>query len=52
MGTMQSLEHALRGLDKAVEDEQANLARAEKTLADFQEQLGRWFEHEARLIRR
>jgi hypothetical protein len=49
LGTMQSLEHALRGLDKAMEEERANLARAEKTLADFQEQLGRRFEHEARL---
>jgi N12 class adenine-specific DNA methylase len=49
LGTMQSLEHALRGLDKAMEEERANLARAEKTLGDFQEQLGKRFEHEGRL---
>jgi N12 class adenine-specific DNA methylase len=49
LGTMQSLEHALRGLDRAMEEERANLARAEKTLGDFQEQLGKRFEHEARL---
>jgi len=49
VGTMQSLEHALRGLDKALEDEQAGLARAEKTLAELREQSGKRFEHEARL---
>jgi N12 class adenine-specific DNA methylase len=49
LGTMQSIEHTLRGLDKALEEERANLARAEKSLADYQEQLGKGFEHEARL---
>lgn len=49
VGTVQSIEHALRALDKSLDDEQARLARAQKMLADFDEQLGRPFEHEARL---
>jgi Rad3-related DNA helicase len=44
---MQSIEYALRSLDKAVADEQERAARAEKMLGDFQEQAGRLFEHEA-----
>ena len=46
---MQSIEYALRGLDKAVADEQERTARPEKMLGDFQEQAGKPFEHEARL---
>jgi len=49
VGTMQSIEYALRSLDKAAVDEQERTARAEKMLGDFQEQAGRPFEHEARL---
>ena len=49
LGTMQSIEYALRGLDKAVMEERDRLARDEKMLADFQEQAGRPFEYEARL---
>jgi hypothetical protein len=49
VGTMQSIEYALRGLDKAVGDEQERTARAEKMLGDFREQAGKPFEHEARL---
>jgi hypothetical protein len=49
VGTMQSIEYALRSLDRAVEDEQERTARAEKMLGDFQEQAGRPYEHEARL---
>jgi N12 class adenine-specific DNA methylase len=49
VGTMQSIEHALRSLDKAAEDERERAARAEKMLADFEEQAGRPYEHEARL---
>jgi len=49
VGTMQSIEYALRGLDKAVADEQERTARAEKMLGDFQEQAGRPFEHEVKL---
>lgn len=46
---MQSIEHALRSLDKAAIDERDRAARAEKMLADFEEQAGRPYEHEARL---
>jgi hypothetical protein len=49
VGTMQSIEYALRGLDKAVADERERTARAEKMLGDFQEQAGRPFEHEVKL---
>jgi N12 class adenine-specific DNA methylase len=49
VGTMQSIEYALRGLDKAASDEQERTAGAEKMLGDFQEQAGRPFEHEAKL---
>jgi hypothetical protein len=46
---MQSIEHALRALDKTMADERERTARAEKMLGDFQEQAGKAFEHEARL---
>jgi N12 class adenine-specific DNA methylase len=49
VGTMQSIEYALRGLNKAAAEEREQAARAEKMLADFQEQAGRPFEHEGRL---
>jgi N12 class adenine-specific DNA methylase len=49
VGSMQSIEYALRSLDKTVADEQERAARAEKMLGDFQEQAGRPYEHEARL---
>jgi hypothetical protein len=49
IGTMQSIEHALRSLDKAATDERERAARAEKMLADFEEQAGRPYEHEVRL---
>ncbi len=49
VGTMQSIEYALRSLDRAVEDERERTGRADKMLADFQEQAGRPYEHEARL---
>jgi hypothetical protein len=39
----------VRRLDKSIADEKERLARAEKMLADYQEQLGKPFEHEARL---
>jgi hypothetical protein len=46
---MQSIEYAQRALDKAVEDERERTVRAEKMLADFSEQAGRPYEHEAKL---
>jgi hypothetical protein len=49
VGTMQSIECALRSLDKAVEDERERASRAEKMLDDFAEQAGRPYEHEAKL---
>jgi hypothetical protein len=49
VGTMQSIEHALRSLDKAATDERERAARAEKMLADFTEQADRPYEHEARM---
>ena len=44
VATMQSIEYALRALDKAAEDERDRAARAEKMLADFSEQAGRPYE--------
>ena len=49
VGTIQSIEHALRALDKNSADEAGRLARCRKMLCDYQEQLGRRFEHEERL---
>jgi len=49
LGTVQSVEHVLRGLDRKAEDEQREIGRQEKALADYRGQLGRPFEHEARL---
>jgi uncharacterized protein (DUF1501 family) len=49
VGTMQSIESALRALDKSVAEENKRVARAEKMLADYREQLGRPFEHELKL---
>lgn len=46
---MQSIEYALRSLDKTLGDERARTARAEKMLGDLEEQAGKSFEHEARL---
>jgi hypothetical protein len=49
LGTIQSIEHTLRGLDRRAEDEHHEIERHEKALADYRAQLGRPFEHEARL---
>jgi hypothetical protein len=49
MGTVQSIERVLRGLDALAGKETLELQRLEKTLADYQTQTGRPFEHEARL---
>jgi N12 class adenine-specific DNA methylase len=48
-GTVSSIEHALRSLDRRAEDEQREIDRWEKALADYRTQLGRPFEHEERL---
>jgi hypothetical protein len=49
LGTIQSIEHTLRGLDRRADDEQLEIQRQEKALADYRTQLGRPFEHDARL---
>jgi hypothetical protein len=46
---MQSIEHTLRALDRMAEKEQERAGHLQKTLADFQGQAGRPFEHETRL---
>ena len=49
IGSMQSIEHTLRALDRAAADQQQQLQRLDKTLTDYQAQAQRPFEHEARL---
>jgi hypothetical protein len=49
LGTIYSIEAMLRSLDRHAQDEQAEIARKEKALADYTGQLGRPFEHEERL---
>jgi N12 class adenine-specific DNA methylase len=49
LGTIASIEAALRRLDRYVEEAQAECERKVSALADFYEQLGRPFEHEERL---
>jgi hypothetical protein len=49
LGTISSIEHVLRVLDRKAEDEQQEIERQEKALADYRAQLGRPFEHELRL---
>lgn len=48
-GTMQSIEHALRQLERRSEQEREEIERQEKALAEYSVQLGRAFEHETRL---
>jgi hypothetical protein len=49
LGTIQSIEHVLRNLDRRAEDEKKEIQRQEKTLTDYKGQLDRPFEHEHRL---
>jgi hypothetical protein len=49
LGTVSSIESTLRGLDRLAENERQEIERQEKALADYRAQLGRPFEHEARL---
>jgi N12 class adenine-specific DNA methylase len=49
IGTIQSLEHTLRSLDKLLAEQQGRVSRIEKELADYQLQVDRPFEHEQRL---
>jgi hypothetical protein len=47
LGTMKSIEHALRALDKLAEQEREQGGRLAKTLADYQAQADKPFYHEA-----
>jgi hypothetical protein len=47
-GTIQSIEHTLRALDKMREDERHRIEGLEKKLTDYQAQANRPFEHDAR----
>jgi hypothetical protein len=49
LGTIQSIEHVLRGLDRLAEKERQEIERQEKALADYKAQFGRPFEHDAHL---
>jgi hypothetical protein len=49
IGTIQSIEHTLRALDRAAAEKYEHVARLEKQFADYQGQVNRPFEHEARL---
>jgi N12 class adenine-specific DNA methylase len=49
LGTIQSIEYALRSLDKLADQEQDHKLRLEKNLADYQAQASKPFEHEARI---
>jgi N12 class adenine-specific DNA methylase len=49
LGTILSIEAVLRSLDRHAQERQADIARTEKVLADYQAQLGRPFTHEAHL---
>jgi N12 class adenine-specific DNA methylase len=51
VGTIQSIEHTLRNLDKLAVDQHSRVARIEKELLDYQAQAERPFEHEERLKR-
>ena len=49
VGTVQSIEHTLRSLDKILAEQWERVARLEKELGDYEVQNGRPFEHEKRL---
>jgi hypothetical protein len=49
IGTVQSIEHTLRNLDRLATEQQNRVTRTEKELADYQSQADRPFEHEERL---
>jgi hypothetical protein len=49
LGTIQSIEYALRSLNKLADQEQDHKQWLGKNLADYQAQSGKPFEHEARI---
>jgi hypothetical protein len=52
LGTIASIEYALRRLDRDAEEEKAKCEHMEKALADYRQRLNRPFEHEERLRER
>ena len=49
IGTIQSIEYALRNLERQAEEERLYAERQEKALAEYRAQLGKPFEHEQRM---
>lgn len=49
VGTVQSIEHTVRNLDKLATEQRSRVAGIEKELADYQSQAERPFEHKERL---
>src|SRR5438046_2775687 len=49
IGPMQSIEHALRKLDSLTENDELEIERLQKQLAEYKEQANRPFEHDAEL---
>jgi hypothetical protein len=49
LGTVMSLEHVIRSLDRRAQEEKEEIERQEKALAEYKAQLNRPFEHEERL---
>lgn len=48
-GTIQSIEHTLRALEKLADEARERAARLRKSLADYRAEAGKPFEHEARM---
>jgi len=49
LGTIQSIEHAVRALDRRQQEEHEEIERQQNALAEYNSQLNRPFEHEQRL---
>jgi hypothetical protein len=49
IGTVQSIEHTLRALERVAAEERESAQRLEKDLTEYQAEANRSFEHEARL---
>lgn len=49
LGTISSIDHVMRSLDRRAEQERQEIEHQEKALADFKAQMNKPFEHEAKL---